>query len=117
MTYKRATNERVSPVEEQVAIQRQYYAETAANYDTMHDGEGDSDPEILKIVRGLLHMTELRSLLDVGAGTGRALRYFRDNEPEISVRGIEPVRELIDQSIQKNGLPAGVIIQGAGESL
>jgi ubiquinone/menaquinone biosynthesis C-methylase UbiE len=99
------------------AVQHRYYTETAANYELMHAGEGDDDPEVMRAVCGLLRMIEPSSLLDVGAGTGRALRYFRDNGPEVRVRGVEPVRALIDQSLERNGIPAGIIVQGAGEAL
>lgn len=100
-----------------VLIQRQYYTDTAVQYDTMHSSEGGGDQETLKIVRGLLRMVEPKTLLDVGAGTGRTIRHFTDHMPEISVRGIEPVEALIDQSVLKNGIPEGLIIQGTGEAL
>jgi len=100
-----------------ILIQRQYYRDTATQYSTMHAGEGDDDQETLKIVRGLFRMVEPKTMLDVGAGTGRALRHFRDRMPGISARGIEPVKALIDQSVSQNGVPAGLIIQGTGEAL
>ena len=74
-----------------VLIQRRYYAETAAQYGAMHSHEGDADPRTLSMVRALLGMVEARSALDVGAGTGRAIRYLLDHMPGLSVRGIEPV--------------------------
>lgn len=100
-----------------VLIQRQYYRDTAARYDTMHASEGGDDQEILKIIRGLLRMVEPKTLLDVGAGTGRTIRHLFDSMPEISFRGIEPVEALIDQSVLQNGIPEGLIIQGTGEAL
>jgi ubiquinone/menaquinone biosynthesis C-methylase UbiE len=71
----------------------------------------------LKIVRGLLRMIEPKTLLDIGAGTGRTLRHFQDTMPGISVRGIEPAGALIEQSVLQNGIPEGLIIQGTGEAL
>ncbi len=100
-----------------VSIQQQYYSNTASRYDTMHASESGGDQEILKIVRGLLRMIESKTLLDVGAGTGRTIRYFLDSMPGISFRGIEPVEALIDQSVSQNGIPKGLIIQGTGEAL
>src|SRR5271169_5462310 len=100
-----------------VSIQRQYYSDTATRYDTMHASEGGGDQETLKIVRGLLRMVEPKTLLDVGAGTGRTIRHFLDSMPGISIRGIEPVEALIEQSVLQNGVPEGLIIQGTGESL
>jgi ubiquinone/menaquinone biosynthesis C-methylase UbiE len=100
-----------------VSIQRQYYSDTATRYDTMHAHEGGGDQETLKIVRGLLRMVEPKTLLDVGAGTGRTIRHFRDTMPGVSVRGIEPVEALIEQSVLQNGIPEGLITQGTGEAL
>ena len=100
-----------------ISIQRQYYADTAARYDTMHAHEGDDDPRILKTVRALLGMIEAQTALDVGAGTGRGIRYLLDNMPGLSVRGVEPVKALIEQAIQKNGIPEDLIMQGVGEAL
>jgi len=100
-----------------VLIQRRYYAETAAQYGAMHSHEGDADPRTLSMVRALLGMVEARSALDVGAGTGRAIRYLLDHMPGLSVRGIEPVGALIEQAIQKNGVPEDLIAQGVGEAL
>lgn len=99
-----------------VLIQRQYYTDTASQYEAMHAHEGD-DADTLKLLLALLRMIEPRTVLDVGAGTGRALRYLLDNMPGVSVRGIEPVAALIQQSAQKNGIPENAIIQGAGEAL
>src|SRR5579863_4337812 len=100
-----------------VLIQRQYYRDTATRYDSMHAHEGGGDQETLKILRGLLRMIEPKTLLDVGAGTGRTIQHFRDTMPGISVRGIEPVEALIEQAVSQNGIPEGLIIQGTGEAL
>ena len=102
--------------DEAVAIQRRYYTETAAKYDTMHAGEGDSGPEIIGAVCGLLRMIRPRTLLDVGAGTGRGVSYFRREFPGLSAFGIEPVAALIEQSIAK-GLPRGTLLRASGDAL
>lgn len=100
-----------------VLIQRRYYTETAAQYDAMHAHEGVGDYKTLGFVRAMLCMIDPRNLLDVGAGTGRGLRYFRETMPGLIVRGIEPVGALIEQAAVKNEIPQGVIIQGMGEAL
>ena len=103
--------------ERAVRLQRQYYAETAAEYDAMHALEGDDNPRNLRWVQALLRMVDARSVLDVGAGTGRGVRYLLHNMPGILVRGIEPVAERIQQAVQQKGIPEGVILQGVGEAL
>src|ERR1700741_3753121 len=106
-----------SEVGKAVAIQRHYYTETAAEYDAAHAGEGDDDPVNLKMLFGFLRMIEARSLLDIGAGTGRAVRHLMDNMPNVSVRGVEPVAARIEEGVQKKNIPRGVVIQGVGEAL
>jgi ubiquinone/menaquinone biosynthesis C-methylase UbiE len=103
--------------ERAVSIQRQYYAETAAEYDAAHELEGDNDPRILRLVRTMLRMVDAKSVLDVGAGTGRGVRHLIDNMPGLTVRGIEPVAERIEQAVKYKGIPEGTILQGVGEKL
>jgi ubiquinone/menaquinone biosynthesis C-methylase UbiE len=103
--------------EKAVQLQRQYYTDTAAEYDAAHAGEGDDDPINLRLLFGFLRMIEARSVLDIGAGTGRAIRHLMNNMPDLSVRGVEPVAARIDEAVEKKGIPRGVIVQGVGESL
>jgi ubiquinone/menaquinone biosynthesis C-methylase UbiE len=102
---------------ETVQLQRQYYTDTAAEYDAAHAGEGDDDPVNLRLVYGFLRMIEARTVLDIGAGTGRAILHLMKNMPDLSVRGVEPVAARIDQAVQTKGIPGGVIVQGVGEAL
>jgi ubiquinone/menaquinone biosynthesis C-methylase UbiE len=106
-----------SDVEKEVSLQRQYYTDTAAEYDAAHAGEGDDDPVNLKMLFGFLRMIEARTVLDIGAGTGRAIRHLMDNMPGLQVRGVEPVAARIEQGVQNKGIPQGVVIQGVGEAL
>lgn len=100
-----------------VQIQRQYYTETAAQYDSMHAHEGDDDLNSLKFVLSTLRAVDAKTVLDVGAGTGRGIRHLLDALPALSIRGIEPVGALIQQSVQSNGLSNGTILQGSGDAL
>ena len=104
-------------VDKAVLVQRQYYTDTAADYDQAHVHEGDDDPINLRLLFGFLRMMEARSVLDIGAGTGRAIRHLLDNMPDLSVRGVEPVAARIEHGVQNKGIPRGVIIQGVGEAL
>jgi ubiquinone/menaquinone biosynthesis C-methylase UbiE len=100
-----------------VAIQRQYYTQTAADYDNMHAGEGDSDLSALKNVCALLEMVHARTLLDIGCGTGRGIQYLRERFPSLEAFGVEPVRALLDQAVEKAHIPAGIVLQGSGDAL
>ena len=100
-----------------VQIQRKYYEDTAAHYDSMHANEGDSDEAIGNFVHGILRMLDVRSVLDVGAATGRGLHKIKAALPDAFVCGIEPVAGLIEQA-QKNGSTcSGPMLRASGEAL
>jgi ubiquinone/menaquinone biosynthesis C-methylase UbiE len=100
-----------------VQAQRQYYTDTAKVYDGMHAREAGDDYGNLKLICALLRVTGAHTVLDVGAGTGRAIRHLLDAIPDLEIRGIEPVPALIEQAVHKNGIPEGIIIPGVGEAL
>ncbi|MES2603291.1 MAG: methyltransferase domain-containing protein [Pseudomonadota bacterium] len=80
--------------DEKVLLQQAYYAQTAATYDTMHPEERDEHAFAMHVLLGLLDFYDIKSVLDVGAGTGRATLFFKTRRPDIAVTGIEPVAEL-----------------------
>lgn len=102
--------------EESVSLRDRYYAENAREYDNRHSSERGAHDSALRVVSSLLPMLECGSLLDVGAGTGRAARYLNTQWPSLSVRGVEPIEELIEQA-EARGVPAGSIVRGSGERL
>jgi ubiquinone/menaquinone biosynthesis C-methylase UbiE len=100
-----------------VDIQRRYYTDTAAAYDAMHVRERDGHDAALRVISALVDQLDICSVLDVGSGTGRAMRHFRTRHADFHVRGIEPVQALIRRAIEVHGVPAGDIVCGRGESL
>jgi len=98
-------------------IQRQYYANTAQQYEQMHANEGAGDAFSAKLLHTIIRMVDAQSVLDVGAGTGLGLRALKDALPHLTVFGIEPVRELIQQAAQNGSAAPGTIFQGRGEAL
>jgi ubiquinone/menaquinone biosynthesis C-methylase UbiE len=96
-------------------LQAAYYTQTAFQYDQMHTADPrDEHYAALQIIHAMSDLLGLRTLLDVGAGTGRAVLFFRERGR--SIRGVEPIRALIDQAVAK-GLPEGEIVCGDGQSL
>lgn len=75
-------------------LQRRYYAETAHRYDTMHVAEEESAHLSLCLMLAAVDSLGVRSILDIGSGTGRAISYVKARRPDLVIRGIEPVREL-----------------------
>jgi ubiquinone/menaquinone biosynthesis C-methylase UbiE len=96
-------------------IQREYYSRTASQYDTMHMACEDREHyAALRFIDALCERFGLETLLDVGAGTGRAVRFLLERSR--CVRGVEPVNALIDQA-EGRGVPKGLIVEGSGYSL
>lgn len=79
---------------DEVENQRRYYAKTAGQYEAMHVNEKDEHFVALSFLLASLEYLEVKSILDIGSGTGRAIRYIKRQRPELRVVGIEPVREL-----------------------
>jgi ubiquinone/menaquinone biosynthesis C-methylase UbiE len=91
------------PSEEEVNLQRKYYADTAAKYDAMQISEQDEHQFALAILSAMIEYHGIRSVLDVGSGTGRALRYLKSRHPGVRFVGIEPV-----EALRKVGHAAGL---------
>lgn len=89
-----------------------YYARTAAHYDAMHLHEID---EHGKALRGFMGLAEaygpVANVLDVGAGTGRALEIIKLRWPGATVTGIEPVEAMRRVGYEK-GIPEHELIGG-----
>jgi len=99
-----------------VELQRQYYERTAHAYGALHEGEDSAHDRALQIILPLLGSLGASSVLDVGAGTGRALRFLAAHKPELSLHGIEPVAGMIERA-EAAGLARGTIRVGSGEAL
>lgn len=74
--------------------QRAYYARTAEHYEAMHVSDRDEHGIALAAFAGLARLHGARSVLDVGAGTGRALTRLEAELPGVDLVGVEPVAEL-----------------------
>lgn len=92
-------------------LQRAYYAATAGAYDEVHVREGDEHYFALCFMLSAFGLLGIRSVLDVGAGTGRTVQYIRQHRPDIRVVGVEPVPELIEQGRRK-GLGEDELVPG-----
>lgn len=100
----------------EVEIQRRYYSETAGQYDAMHLDENDEHFFALSFLLGALDYLKIRSILDIGSGTGRAIRYIKEHRPELRVVGIEPVRELREIGYA-HGLSENELVDGDATAL
>jgi len=94
--------------------QRQYYADTAADYEAAHMAAGDEHYVAAEYMVGLFSTLRVESILDVGCGTGRACRFFRERYPGARVLGVEPVFDLLAVARSASGL---AYVQASGLQL
>ena len=86
----------------EIKKQRAYYARTAHKYDaTFTSDPNDGHFMALSLLSGLLSKLDVKSLLDVGCGTGRAMQYLKENTTNITFTGLEPVEELRNEALKK----------------
>jgi ubiquinone/menaquinone biosynthesis C-methylase UbiE len=100
-----------------VEIQRRYYTETAARYDSMHAHETSTDASMTKFLHAFLRMLEVRSLLDVGTATGLGMRDLKTALPDLFICGVEPVAALLEQAVRDGNVSSFNAIQATGEAL
>lgn len=101
----------MSSSENEIEMQRQYYADTAAQYDAMHLQDGDEHDFALAFLASILDFLDIRSVLDVGAGTGRVMTFLKRAKPDLAVVGIEPSGALREIGYAK-GLSREELIDG-----
>jgi ubiquinone/menaquinone biosynthesis C-methylase UbiE len=91
-----------------------YYQKTAAQYDRWHVQAGDQHSVALNYLSHLLQAIGACSMLDVGTGTGRVIRYISECLPGMKVVGIEPAAELREIALKEHGLPKDSVLPGDG---
>jgi ubiquinone/menaquinone biosynthesis C-methylase UbiE len=97
-------------------LQREYYERTAANYERAHVAVEDEHGVALSFLEGLAAGKAHASFLDVGAGTGRAMRRLKKTFPHSRVVGVEPVAALRAVACEQ-GLAANDIEDGDATAL
>jgi SAM-dependent methyltransferase len=95
-------------------LQRAYYDRTAAHFDAWHLQAMDEHDSALRWIDFLFPKEQLASFLDVGAGTGRGIEFFRAKGRQVI--GAEPSSAQIAQAIKK-GLRTDCIAQADGAAL
>jgi ubiquinone/menaquinone biosynthesis C-methylase UbiE len=89
--------------------QRAYYARTAEHYDAMHIRSDDEHGIALAAFVGLARLKDVSSILDVGAGTGRALQVLQEQLGDINLMGVEPVKELRQIAYERGISPSNLV--------
>jgi ubiquinone/menaquinone biosynthesis C-methylase UbiE len=99
-----------------VAMQRAHYEATAARYDETHVAQDDGHGMALGVMMGLLPHLGIRSILDIGSGTGRALLTLKERASPERLVGIEPSQGLREQGYRK-GLSRTELVDGDAQRL
>jgi ubiquinone/menaquinone biosynthesis C-methylase UbiE len=93
----------------EIELQRAYYAETAHRYDEAHVNQAAEHDFALRFLMGVVQSLGVRSILDVGSGTGRVSLEFSRAMPEVAVLGIEPSAELREIGYSKGLSPSRLV--------
>jgi ubiquinone/menaquinone biosynthesis C-methylase UbiE len=94
-----------------IEIQRRYYAETADRYDSIHGHDNIEHSFALQFMISACRYLGVRTILDVGSGTGRAVIEIKAALQNISVVGVEPSPEL-RKSGHAKGLGEAELVDG-----
>ncbi len=97
-----------------VTRQRAYYEATADSYDAAH--EEREHIVALHLIAGCIELAGVKNVLDVGAGTGRAMRFLKARYPDLVIKGVEPVESLRSRG-HALGIPPEDLIDGDGGAL
>lgn len=82
---------------------RDFYERTAASYDEQADQNAEHVVG-LQLIGAVLRSLNVRRVLDVGCGTGRAMRALGAALPEVEVHGIDPSPDLLAIAIERHGI-------------
>jgi ubiquinone/menaquinone biosynthesis C-methylase UbiE len=97
---------------QEIHEQRKYYERTADRYNSVHVKTDDEHGRALGAFMGLAQtLGPVTSVLDVGAGTGRALKRLKSNWPNVKIVGIEPVEALREVGY-RDGLAPDELVPG-----
>jgi len=103
-------------MKQEIEIQRKYYADTALQYDEMHGDEVEEQLMALHLLASYIEFYQIRSVLDVGGGTGRTVIWLKDRFPDLIVKAIEPVEALREQGYAR-GLSSEELMNGDGYNI
>lgn len=93
----------------------EYYRSTADVYDAMHlcpvDKHVGEHAIALNLISGFIECFDFKTILDVGCGTGRGLKYLTHKHPNLYVTGIDLSSDLVNKCIEK-GIPRSKLLCG-----
>lgn len=100
----------------EIEIQREYYTNTAEFYNDMHVNYEDEHFFALRFMESIVDFYNIRSILDIGAGTGRTAQYLKNKYPHLKIVSVEPVYALRKIGYE-NGLSEEELVEGDATNL
>ena len=89
-------------IKDQYELQRKFYNSTAHEYDQIHNDQTDDEHAFaFAWMLGLIDMFEIKSILDIGCGTGKDIKKIMELRPDIKIIGIEPSEKMREIGYQK----------------
>ena len=88
-----------------------YYAASASKYDEYHESTDREHLVALHYMAALIKFHDIKSVLDVGAGTGRVAKFLSQQFPTIQIVSVEPSVELRKIAI-RNGIRESEFLDG-----
>lgn len=102
--------------DDEVAIQRDYYKITAGKYDDVHLEETGEHYLALMVLESIINYYEIKSILDIGSGTGRVALYLKSKIPGLIIKSVEPVQAMREIGHAK-GLSTEELLDGDAKDL
>lgn len=93
-----------------------YYKETAYKYDEIHLSSKGEHDLAMHILFGFLEFMPVKSILEIGSGTGRFLNFIKNKKSNLKILGIEPSKDL-RKIAYKKGILESELIDGDGYNL
>ncbi len=93
----------------------EYYERTASTYDSSHEGD-EEHLTALGFLAGFILLQGAGSILDVGTGTGRGIRFLSEAAPRVHTFGVDLSFALLGSGIEKGHLnPNSVCVADASQ--
>jgi ubiquinone/menaquinone biosynthesis C-methylase UbiE len=103
-------------MDDEISIQREYYRQTAAQYDGTHMQSVGEHDFALAFMVSMVGFLGVRSVLDIGSGTGRGILQLKASYPDLKVVGLEP-SEALRQVGYTKGLKQEELVDGDAQRL
>ncbi len=103
-------------IRDEISTQREYYRRTSHQFDEMHLSSKAEHDFALAFMLSMIEFLSIGSILDIGAGTGRALVGVKNAYPNLTIVGIEPSSAQREIGYTK-GLSPNELINGDGQKI